>query len=417
LNLSGHSLSNIDHIASVCTIFPSERNPEAGIFVARRLGAMAERVSLRAIRPIPWFPVVRPVQNADLSLKAAFSISDRKMFYIPAVLKHLDGMWLARTVEPLLKSMHQRGELDVIDAHFGFPDGVGCYQVGKKLGVPVFITIRGVEQDEIRDPKIGPLMVDALSNCAGVIAVSESLKRAAVERGVPASQIRVITNATDESRFHVGDRTEARKELGLPLDRKLVISVGFLNERKGQHRLIPAFAKMRQHVQDAILILIGDGTYNEPAYVNRLHEQVRSLGIADCVKFIGAVSPDRIGDWLRAGDLFALATRREGRCNALLEALACGLPAVTTPAGDNAAMVDPPRNGRIVDVDDQEAMAQALVDVAQATWDRQQIASSVPARTWNDVAVETLKYMEEQLQGIRSQPHSRQIAVSANVGP
>lgn len=384
-------------IASVCTLFPSQRSAEAGVFVHRRLAAMSRIAALRAVRPVPWFPVVRPFARADHSRQNGFPIEDRKMFYIPAILKHLDSMWLARCVEPALSKLHRDGNLDVIDAHFGFPDGVGCYVVGQKLGVPVFITMRGVEQDEIRDKRIGPLMVEALSNCAGVIAVSESLRQAAINRGVPSEQIRVIANATDGETFQPGDRTAARHALGLSLDRKLIVSVGFLNERKGPHRLIPAFAECVKSVPEAELLLVGEGTYNEPSYVNRLHAQVESLGLKEQVRFVGAVAPGEVGRWLQAADCFALATRREGRCNAVMEALACGLPVVTTPAGDNVQMVRPPQFGRIVEPDDATAMGSALVDVLRRDWDRTAISHSVGQRTWDDVARETLEFMVERL--------------------
>ena len=58
-----------------------------------------------------------------------------------------------------------------------------------------------------------------------------------------------------------------------------------------------------------------------------------------CDYFAGTLPPQEIAGWLQAADVFALATHREGCCNAVLEALACGIPVVTTPAGDNAVVV------------------------------------------------------------------------------
>jgi glycosyltransferase involved in cell wall biosynthesis len=113
---------------------------------------------------------------------------------------------------------------------------------------------------------------------------------------------------------------------------------------------------------------------------------------------LGALPPAQVADWLRSADVFALPTSREGCCNALLEALACGLPAVTTPVGDNAVYVDPPRNGLLVPVADPAALAQAVSAALERTWDRPAIAAGMSARGWAGVARAVLDFFAERLQ-------------------
>jgi glycosyltransferase involved in cell wall biosynthesis len=103
--------------------------------------------------------------------------------------------------------------------------------------------------------------------------------------------------------------------------------------------------------------------------------------------------------WLRAADLFVLPTAREGCCNAILEALASGLPVVTTPVGDNARFVVDGTNGLIVPVDDVAGFAEAMVrGLAQLAWDPLQISRNLQVGQWDSVARQVVTFFEEQLQ-------------------
>jgi glycosyltransferase involved in cell wall biosynthesis len=318
------------------------------------------------------------------------------MFYLPKVLKRLDGWWMERCVTPVLRRWQRERPIDLIDAHFGYPEGVGCFRAGRRLGIPVFITLRGVESVLVRERAIGPQIVEALRGCAGVIAVSQSLKNAAVAAGVDADRIAVIPNAVDETVFHPGERAAARQGLSLPAGAPVVISVGHLLRGKGYHVLLPAFAKVRAARPEARLVIVG-GPSHEPAYPARIQRQIRELALEQAVVMPGAVPPGEVARWLQAADVFALASYREGCCNAVLEALACGLPVVTTPVGDNERYVAPPRHGLIVPVENADALAGAMLHALAMQWDRGAIAASVLSRGWVDVASAVVKFFESRL--------------------
>ena len=106
------------------------------------------------------------------------------MFYVPGVFKSFDGTWLARAVESTITALHRTKPLDAIDSHFGYPDGVGCVEVGRRLQVPVFVTLRGVENEQVQTRLIGSQLVSALNRAAGCICVSHFLAEMAVRHGV-----------------------------------------------------------------------------------------------------------------------------------------------------------------------------------------------------------------------------------------
>ncbi len=393
-------------IASVCRDLPGPGNPSGGIFVLRRLAAMASHVNVSVIQPIPWFPIVRALpafaREANHHQAHGLSIRHAPMFYVPGVLKSLDGLWLYRSVLSQLKTLKVEHGLDLIDAHFGYPEGVGALLAARKLGIPLFVTLRGFEAEYLNKPIIGRQIRYLLRNVDGCICVSHFLKDLALANGAREDATTVIHNAVDSSLFFPGDRIAARRALGLPTEAPIVISVGHLISRKRHHVLIDAFANVLRRTPDARLLIVGGPSF-ESDYPGRLHKQVSTLGLDDAVTFLGNLDADRVGEYLRAANLFALGTQREGCCNAVLEALACGLPVVTTPVGDNAHFVADGENGFIVDVDDRRGMAKAIVSgLAHGEWDPSHIAASLSVGNWGRVADEVFAFFEERIGVIRA---------------
>jgi glycosyltransferase involved in cell wall biosynthesis len=319
------------------------------------------------------------------------------MFYLPGILKSLDAAWLERAVQRVLPRLGGAGAFDVVDAHFGYPDGVGCVRMARRRSLPVFVTVRGLETDVVEDPRTGPKLVQALNEATGVISVSHSLRDLLVERGVKAGQFRVIPNAVDRGRFRAGDRGEARRSLGLPVDAPLIVCVGNLIELKRHHVLVQAFARLRASLPTVRLAIIGGGEA-EPAYEARLRRLVETSSIGDAVRFVGRIPSVEVARWLQAADVFALATSREGCCNSILEALAAGRPVVTTPAGDNAHFVRDGVNGCIVPIDDAHATAAALERaLSRKDWDAEAISAGLDVGGWGDVARDVLEFFAERV--------------------
>jgi glycosyltransferase involved in cell wall biosynthesis len=105
-----------------------------------------------------------------------------------------------------------------------------------------------------------------------------------------------------------------------------------------------------------------------------------------------------VAKWLQAADVFALATAREGCCNAVLEALAVGIPVVTTAAGDNSQFVRAGENGAIVPVDDVQATTDALKQCLGQKWNSTAISRTLVEQvgTWNEVAKRVIGFMRDR---------------------
>jgi teichuronic acid biosynthesis glycosyltransferase TuaC len=107
------------------------------------------------------------------------------------------------------------------------------------------------------------------------------------------------------------------------------------------------------------------------------------------VRFLGQVAPERLALPLSAADVFVLATSNEGWANVFLEAMACGLPVVTTDVGGNREVVSNAEFGIVVPCGDARALAEAIHAALSQDWDRSALRGHAQANTW-DLRVNTL---------------------------
>jgi glycosyltransferase involved in cell wall biosynthesis len=305
------------------------------------------------------------------------------------MLKRLDGWFMAVGAWPRLRALRRAGRLHVLDAHFGYPDGFAATLLGRWLKVPVTITMRGTESRHAQDPALRPLLAQALQRADRVFAVSESLRQVALGLGVPPERVRVVGNGVDLERFTPVDRTQARAALGLPASAPVLVSVGGLCERKGFHRVIACLPALHDHGTPAHLLVVG-GPSPEGDMTAELKAQVQALGLSQHVHFTGPVPPADLHRVLSAADVFVLATRNEGWANVFLEAMACGLPVVTTAVGGNAEVVCRPELGTVVPFGDAAALTAAMHAALGHAWDTALIRQYAQANTW-DRRVEVLE--------------------------
>ncbi len=378
------------HIVVLSSLFPSSMQPGAGLFIRERMFRVGANLPLSVVSPMPWFPfqgllrrwrpAFRPGAPA-YEKQRGFDVWFPRFISVPGALKGLDGFSMALGALPRLWRLKQAGRLDLIDAHFGYPDGYAATLLGRWLNVPVTITLRGTEQRHALLPALVKRLRGALHSATQVIAVSESLARVALSLGTARNKVRVVGNGVDIQKFSPLPRADARRELGLPQGVPMLVSVGGLVERKGFHRVIALLPALRERFPGLILLVVG-GPSPEGDMSADLQGQVAELGLSDTVRFLGPLPPERIRGPLSAADIFVLATRNEGWANVFLEAMACGLPVITTDVGGNAEVVCRPELGAVVPFGDAQRLHDAVTQALSATWDRAAIRRYAEANTW-----------------------------------
>ena len=185
------------------------------------------------------------------------------------------------------------------------------------------------------------------------VTVSRDLARWLVEQvRVPARKVRTIYNGVDTERYAGGDRPAARRALGIPMDWAVAGTVGRLDPVKDQIGLIRSFARST-HTGRSALLIAGDGPSRR-----QLEATVNELGLGDRVRLLG--ERDDIPLILHALDVFVLSSIGEGISNAILEAMATGLPVIATRVGGNSELVRDGLTGRLIEPRHPEALAEAL---------------------------------------------------------
>jgi glycosyltransferase involved in cell wall biosynthesis len=174
-----------------------------------------------------------------------------------------------------------------------------------------------------------------------------------------ADRFHFLPNWVDQTVFHPEPparaaelRAALRAEIRAPGDAPVVLYAGRLDRQKQPLLLARAFASYRDRVPHAYLVIAGRGALAEAT-----RTELAAAGVLEAARFVGAVSRARLAELMAAADLLAITSAFETGPTVGLEALACGLPVVTTPVGEVARTVERTGAGRVSDAATPEALA------------------------------------------------------------
>ena len=189
-----------------------------------------------------------------------------------------------------------------------------------------------------------------------VIVVSKKTMEYVLKLGADKSKTSVIYNGVDTDYFHPMNKEESRKKLGLPKNRKIILSVRRLVYKNGLDTLIESVPLLTRDHPDLLFVVAGKGPSRK-----LIEDRVKELGIDANIKLTGFV-PDRLLPvYYDAADYFILPSASgEGLPLVLLEAMACGLPVIATTVGGTPEIIKHMKNGVLVPPRNPEAMAETM---------------------------------------------------------
>lgn len=194
------------------------------------------------------------------------------------------------------------------------------------------------------------------------VAISSIIREELETPGeIPPSKIKDIPNAVDTRLFvplEVQDRDSLREQLGLPLGRTIAIYIGRLVSYKGLPFLVHAWPRVVNKHPQICLYLVGSGSLDIHNCEDELKAFVKSANLASHVRFIGEVS--NVHAYLQAADFFVFPTENEAFGIALIEAMACGLPAIASPVGGIRDIITDGTNGLLVPPGDETGWLTAI---------------------------------------------------------
>ena len=325
-------------IEVLTSLYPSPPAPFEGVFAERRWTRMARRGhDVRVTLPVPLAPgplafgrwgELRRMPAREL--RDGLPVERPRYFHAPGFLlpkpvvrARANARRFARTGSRRILS---RGRPDLVVMDYAWPAAMAV-PIFHAAGIPCLVNGRGSDVLQVREsPELREDLSKALALAGSWCAVSLDLVAAMDELGGVAGRGVLVANGVDTELFRPRDRSAARTDLGFPPDVAVVAVVGHLIERKDPLLALEVFA--RGAPRDARCVFIGRGPLEA-----ELRARVASLGLQDRVLLMGELSPERLSLAYGAADLLLLTSRREGRPNVVLEALACGRPVLATPSG------------------------------------------------------------------------------------
>ena len=298
----------------------------------------------------------------------------------------------------LFSGLRLISQTDVVHLHGCSTKNVPITMLAKVFRKPIVLTLHTAGYDEPNGvEQQGSLAFWAFVSADRYTSVSPSLIDAYLAAGLPADRIELLPNGIDTVRFSPPPEREAlRRELRLPLDRPVVVFVGFFSEDKQPQVLFDAWLRLHERGIDWTLLLVGDtdsGYFEVEASLARdMRTRAAAAGLDDRLVMTGRVLD--VERYLQAANVFALPSRREGLPLALLEAMSCGLACVASllpgstdtivADGDNGVLVPPGDAAALADaigalLDDGQRAAR-LGQAARATIERRFSSADVAAR-------------------------------------
>ena len=374
-------------VLTFTTLYPNAEKPNHGVFVENRLRQTRARhaVESTVVAPVPFFPFRSDLFGAygrfarvpEHEVRHGVQVHHPRYLSIPKVgmavaasLLHRGGLAGCRVAGL------NRAAVDVIDAHYFYPDGVAAASVAKALGLPFVVTARGTDLNVLASfPRVRRQILWAAEQAAAVITVSGALKARAIEVGISEQKIAVLRNGVDLDQFVPQEREAARRALGV--SGFVVVSVGNLVELKGHDLTIEAVASM----PDCTLLIAGGGPLREA-----LAARAAALGCADRVRLLGEVPHSHLSQLYSAADVSVLMSEREGWANVLLESMACGTPVIATRVGGNAEAITTTAAGMLLPARSAAALGDALRAFRAAAHDRAATRRHAEGFGWGAVA-------------------------------
>ncbi len=288
------------------------------------------------------------------------------------------GNWHFKVVDKIIQK--KKIKFDLIFAFFIWSSGYVGVNLKQKYNRPLIISARGYDIYELpfKDKDWKEKITKVLNSADQIITISQSNLRCLKKLQIK-SPMRVIPNCYNEKLFYPKNQIKCRVKLHLPLDKKIILAIGYLEKIKGYKYLIEAMKLTNKKGENMNCYIIGDGSIRL-----KLQNQINKLDLNKNVFLLGAKPHHQLINWFNACDLFVLPSISESFGNVLLESLACGVPIVASNTGGIPEIIKSKDYGLLHKKGDVNDIEKKIDSALKKKWGTKKIFDYVTAYSSNN---------------------------------
>jgi len=293
-----------------------------------------------------------------------------------------------KAVEKALRRYHLK--FDLIHAHFTWTAGYVGARLKEIFDIPFVLTVHENRAWFLEEYNSNREEIYYTWKSADAITRVNSIDIPLL-RKLNENVINVPNGFTPE-RFSPLSPSQARQQLGLPPDKKIIFGLGFLTERKGFWYLIEAMVHITKMHPNMLCLIGGSGEQK-----SRLEQKIKQLRLEDSIRLVGAIAHHEVHLWMNACDIFVLPSLSEGLPVVHLEAMACGKPVVATYNGGSEEIITSEEYGLLCQPANPKELAEKILIALDKKWDSERIIKYAQRFTWRNNAEQTMQLYESVL--------------------
>lgn len=297
-----------------------------------------------------------------------------------------------RSVKKVIKK-HDLPIPELVHSHHLWSAGYVGKRLKEEYDVPFVVTGHGYDVYDLpfRSDAWNKRICQVLNSADHIITVSNT-NLACIQKLNIETPVSVIPNGFDASQFHPINQIECREKLCLPVDKKILLTVGNCVAIKGQKYLIEAMKDIHAKYPNVLCVIVGGGEL----YAD-LQKLIGELGLQNCVMLVGRRPHEEIPLWMNACDVFVLPSLNEGNPTVLVECLGCGKPFIGTRVGGIPEMISSHEYGLVCEPKDVQGLFRCLVDALDRKWDTKAILDYAAQYSWNNICRDIISVYTQYL--------------------